>query len=267
VGEEEMGPGRDGVGDRSLREEEGRGAVFLVDPVRVPSPGPELFEAEAWRSQGRVVETFQGRGTTLVVRPGNGMGRPGRSDEEWVLRHLLRGGLPGRILEDRYLWLGHGRARPFREVRLLALLREWGLPVPEPVGAAVRRWGATYTGDLLTTRVEGRPLAVDLAGGEPRPGDWHRIGRTIRTFHERGVFHADLSAGNILVGDSSVHLIDFDRGRIKSRRGWRRRNLARLERSARKLLGREKWESRPWQACRAALLEGYRNGATGRKPG
>lgn len=196
-----------------------------------------------------MVATHEGRGTVHVVDAG---------EEEWVLRHLKRGGFPARIVEDRYLRTGVARSRPFRELMLLQRLVAEGLPVPPPVAAAVWPRGLVYTGDIVTVRVPGQPLRRQLADEDPHPPVWRRIGRTLRRFHESGVYHADLSAGNILVDGKQVTLIDFDRGRVRRPGGWERKNLARLQRSAAKILGREVWESPPWTACWRALMEGYR---------
>jgi len=60
-----------------------------------------------------------------------------------------------------------------------------------------------------------------------------RCGAVIRRMHDLGVFHADLQVENLLVGDSAVHIIDFDNATIKPvvTRAARSRNLLRLKRS------------------------------------
>lgn len=234
-----------------LATREVEGGRLLFHPGRVPEPGPGIFDPGFWRSKGRVIRTHRGRGTVYVVEAGG---------EEWVLRHLRRGGLPGFFIRDRYLWTGWEQARPFRELRLLARLEAEGLSVPGPVAAAVWRSGWAYQGDILTLRVPGRPLARLLEEGVADPGDWHRIGSTLRRFHRAGVDHADLSAGNILVHDTGIHLIDFDRGRVRSPGSWMDRNLHRIRRSAVKILGRDRWQAAEWVRCWDALLEGYQDG-------
>ena len=55
-------------------------------------------------------------------------------------------------------------------------------------------------------------------------------------FHRAGVWHADLNAHNILVAESQLYLIDFDRGeRRPPDETWRIANLQRLRRSLVKL--------------------------------
>jgi 3-deoxy-D-manno-octulosonic acid kinase len=179
-------------------------------------------------------------------------------DGDWALRHYRRGGLPARLIEDRFLWLGEDRSRSFREWRLLRRLHDAGLPVPRPVAARYVRRGARYSADLITARIaDAEPLSARLAHGPLPPTVWRRLGRCVRAFHDAGVFHADLNAHNLLLdGAGTPWLLDFDRGRLRAPGPWRQRNLDRFLRSLEKIraqrpglhAGAEDW---------AALLEGY----------
>jgi 3-deoxy-D-manno-octulosonic acid kinase len=164
----------------------------------------------------------------------------GTDEGRWVLRHYKRGGLIARICTDHYLWLGAARTRSFAEWRLLAELRRLGLPVPAPIAAGYVRGGLTYRADLITAEVPGaRTLADAMAGAALSADVWREVGRTIAAFHVQGVHHADLNAHNILLTDAgdppAVHIIDFDRGRIRARGAWERQVLARLHRSLEKI--------------------------------
>jgi 3-deoxy-D-manno-octulosonic acid kinase len=56
--------------------------------------------------------------------------------------------------------------------------------------------------------------------------------------HGAGADHPDLNAHNVLIGpDGAIHLIDFDRGRLREPGAWRLRNLDRLRRSIAKIAG------------------------------
>jgi 3-deoxy-D-manno-octulosonic acid kinase len=155
-----------------------------------------------------------------------------------VLRHYCRGGLVAHVNTDRYLWTGRKRSRAFREFRLLAELHDAGLPVPAPLMARYVRSGLSYRADLITRQIPGAlNLAERLAARQLDAALATQVGRTLAGFHARGLWHADLNAGNLLVdGAGKVWLIDFDRCRKrKPAMSWQQANLHRLLRSFRKL--------------------------------
>lgn len=211
------------------------------------------FAANGWQTAEPVKAPLRaaGRGDTMFVSEGT---------REFVLKHYLRGGLIGRFIRDRYLWIGEARNRAFVEWRLLARLVEMGLPVPRPAAARYRRRGLWYTADLLTVREPGiQSLSVRIVR-QPDADLWRRIGEGIRRFHEAGVCHADLNAYNVqLDARDALFLLDFDRGAIRAPGAWRDKNLARLHRSLRKLKRLNPalhFDERDW----AELLDGYAGG-------
>jgi 3-deoxy-D-manno-octulosonic acid kinase len=66
---------------------------------------------------------------------------------------------------------------------------------------------------------------------------WRNVGRTVRAFHNAGVYHADLNAHNVMLNDNGdVYLIDFDKGEIRpAASGWQQANIDRFQRSLQKL--------------------------------
>ncbi len=212
------------------------------------APEPDWFDPEYWRARDAGETLGRGRGEAISV------GASG----EWVLRHYRRGGFPAHLLEDGYLWLGLERTRPVRELRLLAILHERGVPVPRPVAVRVVRLGGVYRGDLISVRIRG---AVTLAECAPSldAGRWRDIGNAIGCFHRLGGWHADLNAHNLLLAPSGAWLVDLDRGRLVIP-GCRAqsRNLGRLRRSLARLA--------LLPACTPgwlALLEAWRQTRTG----
>lgn len=203
-------------------------AHSVCDANSAPQLGPALLDPDAWRRLGRVLGEAPGRGASLFLDAGNA---------EWVLRRYRRGGLVARLSKRRYLWSGLERTRAFREFHLTTRLYAQGLPVPRPVAAGVRRHGLTYEAALLTERIPGaRALAERLLAGEGDDDLLHRVGATIRRFHDAGLDHVDLNARNLLVdAQGQVWLIDFDRCRLRRPGRWRERNLDRLARSLAKL--------------------------------
>lgn len=232
-------------------EKTGDGAI-VYDTDILNQISEAAFTSAAWSSATPVGGELRssGRGNTMIVSDGS---------NEFVLRHYLRGGLPGKIIRDVYLWTGERETRAFSEWYLLAKLVKMGLPVPKPVAARYcRTAGLFYRADLLTLRVPGiRSLADRIV---ERPGNrefWRSIGRGIHEFHAAGVYHADLNAYNVQVDEADrLYLLDFDRGELREPGIWRQKNIARLHRSLQKIrsadprvrFGKPEWNE---------LLEGY----------
>lgn len=225
--------------------------AILYDTAILNQISESAFTAGAWSSATPVGGSLRsaGRGNTLIVSDG---------ENEFVLRHYIRGGLPGKIIRDSYIWTGERETRSFSEWYLLAKLVKRGLPVPRPVAARYSRRGLTYRADLLTLRIPGiRSLADRLL---EQPGDrefWRGIGRGIHSFHTEGVNHADLNAYNVqLDPQDKLYLLDFDRGKLMAPGVWRQKNLARLHRSLQKIRMLDKriaFSKAEWNE----LLEGY----------
>jgi 3-deoxy-D-manno-octulosonic acid kinase len=202
--------------------------VMLADAARAEAPIAAWFDAGEWRRAGAVALETSGRGEVLIVAHGA---------ETWVLRHYRRGGIVARFIDDHYLWLGADRARAFREWRLLRKLRAAGLPVPNPVAAHLYRTGIIYTADIITTYLpETRKLSWFIEQGRVPADCWRRIGALIRSVHEHGVDHPDLTAHNILLDDAGHEfLVDFDNAHERPPGPWRRAGVERFNRSLRKV--------------------------------
>jgi 3-deoxy-D-manno-octulosonic acid kinase len=111
------------------------------------------------------------------------------------------------------------------------------LPVPAPVAARYERGGLFYRADLVTAELPTRlTLAQALSAGPLDAATWREVGACIGQLHAHGVHHADLNAHNLLLGeDGTVYVLDFDRGRRRSRGAWEHAVLERLQRSLRKV--------------------------------
>jgi 3-deoxy-D-manno-octulosonic acid kinase len=199
-----------------------RGGI-LYDAARLRKPDAAMFTRDYWRSRGALEEFAGGRGTVSLLHAEEG---------DWVLRHYRRGGFAARVSADRYVWTGANATRSFREWRLLADLHRQGLPVPVPVAAYFERHGATYRADIITARLQNARTLTQVIEVESLPASvWQRIGATIARFHAAGVHHADLNANNIMLVESEIFLLDFDRGRMRARGPWEADVIARLRRS------------------------------------
>jgi 3-deoxy-D-manno-octulosonic acid kinase len=225
------------------------GGAMLYNAALTRNFNPLWFEPGFWAQRGELAGTARGRGTTHFVRS---------AGHDWVLRHYRRGGLLARLSEDRYLWRDEERTRPFAEWALTHRLHRAGLPVPVPVAARYVRHGRVYRGDIITERLAPTWSLVEALRIDALSLlTWVSIGRCIRRFHDLGVCHADLNAHNVLLGEDSVHLVDFDRCRLRADGLWRDANLVRLRRSLEKIaygLPAERFTEADWHA----LLSGYR---------
>ena len=209
----------------------------------------DLFQLENWPDPEIVPGYSGGRGTTLFVA---------HEGKDWALRHYHRGGVVGSFLRDQFIWLGETRTRPFLEWDLLATIQQDGLPAPAPVAARYIKKGFWYTADLITLRLPGvMPFSNRLQQGPVSAEVWQKVGQCVAQFHRAGYFHADLSAHNLQIdADDKIFLLDFDRGAKLADGSWRQSNLARLQRSCRKITedGSVSFSKADWDQ----LMRGYK---------
>ncbi len=193
---------------------------------------PDWFTVDYWQDLGAVTGSSSGRYTTWFIDPQSIVS----SNAQWVLRHYYRGGLMGKLSRDLYLYTGLRWTRAFAELKLLSQLYREGFAVPKPIAAQVIRYGIYYRADIIIERVDGaQDLVAKLTDTSMSADEWQALGTQIAKFHQRGVYHADLNAKNILISDAGFTLIDFDRGELrKPTKKWQRANLNRLLRSFRK---------------------------------
>ena len=211
----------------------------------------EFFDPHYWKQQHAIVGTASGRGETVFFQ---------HQEQQFVLRHYRRGGMVGKVSNDRYFYLGASMSRCYREFQLLGLIQQQGLPAPRPVAIRLVRDGLWYRADLITQRIEkAQDLSQLLARQRLPVSVWEQVGQVIRRFHDAGIEHIDLNIHNIMLdAEQRVWLIDFDKGRQRRPNYyWSKANLDRLLRSLEKERQRMPhwyWLNSDW----LALLQGYR---------
>lgn len=199
--------------------------AILYDPLWTGKISSDWFVPQYWQSNATATEA--GRGSSFFIQ---------HEDQQWVLRQYRRGGLAARIVADQYFWTGLEQTRPWREWQLLAQMYDQGLPVPKPIAAKVFHQGLFYRGAILIERItDAVPISSILQKDSLTQTQWQAIGTCIRRFHQQGIYHADLNAHNILLRQSEVFLIDFDKGEQRPTGHWCETNLKRLFRSLSKL--------------------------------
>lgn len=204
------------------------GAFIVYDDAIVSQFKPQYFEPDYWPDALPSAGQGAGRGGVLFIR---------HEGNDWVLRHYFRGGLPGKVLDDQFVWTGAEQTRSMREWNLLRLIHAQNLPAPAPVAARHVRHGLFYTADLITQQLpDVEPFSVRLCAGPASDELWQRVGACIARFHRAGFYHADLNAHNLQIGsEDSVYLLDWDRGEHRQPGDWTAANLARLRRSLEKI--------------------------------
>jgi 3-deoxy-D-manno-octulosonic acid kinase len=195
-----------------------------------------------------------GRGATYRIHTPNG---------DWVVRRYRRGGMVARLLRDRYLRTGQGRA--LRELSCSVSARSRGIPTPAVTAVAVYAAGAFQRGDIATEYV---PDSADLAqlgfGDDARSADEKRAGfeaagRLVNQLGRLGLQHPDLNLKNVVIGygggEPKAWVLDLDRCKLSAKADaaamWSRlqRSLAKWERAS----------GRPLDpSLRTALEAGYR---------
>ncbi len=186
-----------------------------------------------------------------------------------VLTQHRRGGLGGRLLRPLpggldALYLGDGRLRRTRAVT--ARFRARGGAAPEALAWLSRRRGLLRQLYSASAEWRGGLTADQILDRSRKPGReaWlAAAGRALARWHQAGLVHPDLNLGNILArqpagrrpGPGDLVVIDLDGAALAQRPGTavRARALARLERSALKVLGREA----PGPRQRLRLLAAY----------
>ena len=222
----------------------GKSWAVAYDASLMDVPEVAYFSVDFWRSRQAVMGEAIGRGSAWFIEAPHG---------PVVLRHYLRGGWAATFSRQSYFFTGVCRSRPFREYHLLAELYALGLPVPRPVAALCKHHGVISTGAIMTACISSSKTLADILAGDDHVEDlWVRVGKCIRSFHDAGVWHADLNARNILLDtDLRVFLIDFDRARFRPGRPANGEgNLNRLKRSLVKL-----WPAKNRSALQLAWTE------------
>lgn len=226
----------------------GNGHYVMMDSKAAPNLTLDWFDPVYWANLNAVTGQAKGRGTTLFIQVDN---------QALVLRHYKRGGLPGKVLSDQYLYAGLEKTRAFREFRLLWAMREQGLCVPHPIAVHVKRQGCVYRGDLITAMIpHSEDLHAVLCRQPLSSKQWHAVGKAVARMHKAGVYHHDLNVRNIMVDTSGkVWIIDFDRCRFRQGDKWKSQNIARFLRSLEKEKAKYAqffWQNAHW----ASFLEG-----------
>ena len=209
-----------------------KNGAILYDKAIINQISDERFSPRGWPHAEKLTGALRsgGRGNTFFV---------GNVPRQFVLRHYMRGGLLGKLVNDTYVFSGEDLTRSFLEWRLLDKLAANNMNVPRPAAARFCRRGTFYTADLITVRIPDVVSLSQYIAVEARDeAFWRALGASIWKFHEAGVYHADMNAYNVQVDkDGDLWLLDFDKGALRPPGSWQQQTLSRLHRSLQKVLG------------------------------
>ena len=211
---------------------------------------------------GSVFEEVRDQESSLVLYGRQPLLAGKLGGEPVLVKRLYHGGMLASLTGDRFL-----SSRRFRtQLECAEFLAANGLPTPETLFVAWRRRGLLVRGEIGVRYIaRAFDAASHLFPSPPAlPADWRqRIGAVATVtarLHRLGVEHGDLNLRNFLfVPWGDIHILDLDKAhhrRPPLPSSARRRNLARLERSVRKL-GREA-PARDVEAIVSALHTAYR---------
>ncbi|MCC5014441.1 MULTISPECIES: 3-deoxy-D-manno-octulosonic acid kinase [unclassified Legionella] len=242
-------------------------SVQYADPLMMKQSNATMLVCEEFVDKINPLwfqPSFWGKDALPIMAGGRGMAWfIARPEGDWVLRLYGRGGLVVHITKRAHLFLNQYFVRAFRELRLLTKLHQAGLNVPRPIAAAYRKVAyGWYHAEIIIERVPHAKSFAQLLGSS-NGKLWFEVGRLIRQFHDYGVYHADLNCHNILISESGVYLIDFDKGRFRRGQSWKKSNLQRLRHSIEKLSNTDLNHSPRLRSLWQMLLSGYDAGESG----
>jgi 3-deoxy-D-manno-octulosonic acid kinase len=220
---------------------------MLFDAEHFSAPIPKMFKGQYWQTKNAIIGQAIGRGTTYFFQ---------HNQDEYVLRHYLRGGLIGKVLSDQYLYTGLEQSRAWQEFKLLQHMQALGLASPKPCAAMVTKSGLYYQADIISTKIpDAQDLHHILLERSLTTDVWQKIGQTIAEFHNHQIYHHDLNIHNIMLdAEHGIWLIDFDKCGIRQGDNWKKSNMDRLKRSfeKEKRLGNIHWQQTDWQILMSA---------------
>ena len=197
---------------------------FVREDLRDSFPSDFLgdMEAAVCKAGGRIIKVSSAKWVALLPGPsGHAFFVKKFRVKNWKerLRYLL---LPSKAMKEWNVSLG---------------FRTKGVRIPAPVGVMERRrWGFLKESLYISEAIEDTQTLMDffverfgggdLEGREDKRGIVRLLGDTVRRFHDGGLFHADLQAGNFLIKkreDRELYVIDLHRARVRKNLSGRQR--------------------------------------------
>ena len=180
------------------------------------------IEAAVCRAGGRIINDSRVRWVALFSGPGG---------HALFIKKFRVKNWNGRL---KHLLLA---STAMKEWDVSLALWQKGVKIPTPVGVMEKtRWRFLDESLYVSEAIEGAQSLMDsfverfgkgdLKGGEEKRRIARLLGDTVRHIHDKGLFHADLHAGNFLIkktGETELYLIDLHRARVRKNLSGRQR--------------------------------------------
>lgn len=202
-----------------------------------------------WKRPSQILSSYplhtiqQGRGQAAIV--------PYQNSRDIFVKKLLHGGFLGNLFKDFF-----SRKRIVENLINAHSLKAESLHGPEIIFLIMRKKaGPCYEGyigeEFLTDAENLLEMVVKDDWPVIKQKVLHDVASELKKFHDKGFYHRDLNAGNIMIrkilaskeGQGyEIFFIDLDKMKQYKKIGYsgRRRNIFRLFRSLRKFIHRER---------------------------
>lgn len=187
------------------------GANMLVASALAPI-AREILEHEtlySYAAKDPDALVFQGRAPVYAISLPPLSGRV-------AVRHVMRGGIIGKVLHDRFF----PPTRVARELTAAFRLRLGGVPTPEVLAVGTYPAGGIFRrADVVTRFIEGgadlSAVFGDVRNDPQRQAILDAVGRLLSRLTAAGAQHPDLNLKNVLItaGEAGyvAHILDVDR--------------------------------------------------------
>lgn len=197
------------------------------DPNVFNNFSEKLFNIDYITKKGLIKSTIDGRGKTFVLNYNN---------EEYVLKHYIRGGIVSKLSYDKYILNSLASTRSLKEYNFLNIMHKKKLPVPKPAALQVTMGRFTYQADLITCNIKNQgTLYKFVKENRMTQALWNSLSYTLDKFFQENVYHSDLNAKNIIINENKFFLLDFDNSYFFYNKKMFTKSINRLERSLKKI--------------------------------
>tara|TARA_B100001758_G_C18416756_1_gene620730 strand:+ start:5318 stop:6007 length:690 start_codon:yes stop_codon:yes gene_type:complete len=187
-----------------------------------------LFDYDYIANKGLIKSEAQGRGKTIEFE---------YQKKRYFLKNYIRGGLPSKLIYNKYWFSTIASTRAVLEYNFLLNLLKFNLPVPKPVALQIIREKFFYKANIITCKIENEGTLYEFIKSKKMNKKlWSNLYKTLNNFYLQNVYHSDLNSKNIIIDKkNNIYLIDFDKSYFFQNKKLFFKSLKRLDRSLKKI--------------------------------